>query len=96
MSLSALALYPHEDATTAAHYHRGISEEAVWRHFDEGYGAIHPDLSEARAVELLHMAEAMLGPKLNLVDEIPLPDAGQEPASAVTSPARPAAGTTPR
>jgi radical SAM superfamily enzyme YgiQ (UPF0313 family) len=67
VSLSALALYPHEDAATAALYHQGISEEAVWGNFDEGYGAIHPDLSEARAAELLQIAQAILGPKLDLI-----------------------------
>jgi len=67
VSLSALALYPHEDPTTAAQYHQGVSEEAVWGNYDEGYGAIHPHLSEARAAELLETAETILGPKLDVV-----------------------------
>jgi tRNA A37 methylthiotransferase MiaB len=67
VSLSALALYPHEEPTTAAQYHQGVSEEAVWSNYDEGYGAIHPHLSEARAAELLETAETILGPRLDVV-----------------------------
>jgi hypothetical protein len=68
VSVSALALYPHEDATIADRYHEGVSEEPVWRSFDEGYGAIHPYLSTARAAELLDLARSILGRRLDLVD----------------------------
>jgi anaerobic magnesium-protoporphyrin IX monomethyl ester cyclase len=91
VSLSALALYPHEDRTVAAEYHRGVSEEPVWCDFDEGYGAIHPHLTEARAAELLETAAAILGPKLNMLGD----RSGPERGPVVTSPGRPAAGTTP-
>lgn len=80
VSLSALALYPHEDATTAAQYHRGVSEEPIWCSFDEGYGAIHPHLSAAGAAGLLQTARAVLGSRLDVVP--------------VTSPATPAVGRT--
>jgi hypothetical protein len=67
VSLSALALYPHEDATTASVYLDGVSEEPIWCSFDEGYGAIHPHLSESRAAELLELAVAALGRRLDVV-----------------------------
>ena len=66
-SVSALALYPHEDATTADQYHEGVSEEPVWRSFDEGYGAIHPYLSSSRAEELVGLATSILGQRLDVV-----------------------------
>lgn len=68
VSLSALALYPHEDRTTAEQYQRGVSEEAVWGSFDEGWGAVHPHLSVERAAELLVLARSTLGPRLDLVE----------------------------
>ena len=77
VSVSALALYPHEDATIADRYHEGVSEEPVWRSFDEGYGAIHPYLSAARAAELLDLAMSILGPRLDLVDGPGAPSAGR-------------------
>jgi radical SAM superfamily enzyme YgiQ (UPF0313 family) len=84
VSLSALALYPHEDRMTAEQYHRGVSEEALWGSFDEGYGAIHPYLSGDRAAQLLAMARTTLGAKLDLIER----------NAEVTSLARSTAGTT--
>lgn len=77
VSISALALYPHEDASTASRYHAGVSQEPVWRSYDEGHGAIHPHLSPARATHLLGLAAEILGPKLDLLDG----PAAQEPAA---------------
>jgi radical SAM superfamily enzyme YgiQ (UPF0313 family) len=89
VSISALALYPHEDASIADRYHEGVSDEPVWRSFDEGWGAIHPYLSPDRAAELLDLATTILGPKLDLVG-----GPGSHEAEPVTSPVRPAGGRT--
>lgn len=68
VSLSALALYPHQDPTTADAYVRGISEEPVWRAFDEGYGAVHQYLTADRAAQVLSLATTVLGRRLDVVD----------------------------
>jgi anaerobic magnesium-protoporphyrin IX monomethyl ester cyclase len=67
VSLSAYALYPHQDKTTAQQYHDGVSQNAIWNHFDEGYGAVHPYMNEARAEEVLRLARKELGDRLELV-----------------------------
>ena len=67
VSVSALALYPHEDASTAPEYLAGVSQEEVWRHYDEGWGAIHPHLEPERAAALLDLAVDVLGPRLDVV-----------------------------
>lgn len=81
VSVSALALYPHEDATTASRYHRGVSEEPVWCSFDEGYGAIHPYLTTTRAAQLLELATSILGPRLDLLGGPGSPGAAAPPAA---------------
>jgi radical SAM superfamily enzyme YgiQ (UPF0313 family) len=67
VSLSVLALYPHEDSSTAQIYTDGISTEPVWQFYDEGYGAIHPYLNAEQADKVLSLASSYLGQKLNLV-----------------------------
>lgn len=67
VSLSILALYPHQDPSTAQVYCDGVSEEPIWQNFDEGYGAIHPNSDAVRAEEILSIASSSLGEKLNLV-----------------------------
>ena len=66
VSLSALALYPHEDPRTADSYVRGISTEPIWELYDEGYGAVHPHLDAERAAEIYGMASDCLGSKLDV------------------------------
>ncbi|MBV9564669.1 MAG: B12-binding domain-containing radical SAM protein [Bradyrhizobium sp.] len=67
VSLSAYALYPHQDRMTAQQYHEGVSLGPIWNHYDEGYGAVHPHMSEARAEEVLLLARRELGNRLELV-----------------------------
>jgi len=67
VSLSALALYPHQQADVAQRYHDGVSLEPVWNNFDEGYGAVHPYIDAERAQEVLQIAHSVLGTRLDLV-----------------------------
>ena len=67
VSLSALALYPHEDPETARQYENGVSQEDIWCHYDEGFGAIHPYLTPERAREIFCLAQDILGDKLAVV-----------------------------
>ncbi len=65
--MAALALYPHEDPSTADDYTLGVSTEDIWLHYDEGAGAIHPYLSVARAETLYEIAQSTLGDRLAVV-----------------------------
>jgi radical SAM superfamily enzyme YgiQ (UPF0313 family) len=67
VSVSALALYPHQDPTTAEIYEGEVSTEDVWKHFDEGYGAIHPYLTSDEAEQRLQAARSILGARLDVV-----------------------------
>jgi radical SAM superfamily enzyme YgiQ (UPF0313 family) len=67
VSLSALALYPHEAPETAQVYIDGVSEQPVWAYYDEGYGAIHPHMSAAQAEATIELAETKLGKRLEVV-----------------------------
>lgn len=66
VSLSALALYPHQDPSTAAQYLAGVSEEPVWAHYDEGHGAVHAHLSTDRAEQILSEARRVLGNRIDV------------------------------
>ena len=66
VSLSALALYPHEDPKVTEQYEAGVCREPIWVNYDEGFGAVHPNMDAKRAESVWDLAKSELGSLLDV------------------------------